>query len=278
MIYLDFGPVGMDLGLLILIISLIAFILDVFFVIRGEHIEKWEIYSELCLTIGSSAFIVSFLYFGFSTINADYNFTYVSTYVNNGMDLIMRISAIWSGQAGSFFFWALLTVLFYILFRNLFKDYAHETFFWRSFVLMAIQLVFLIVLTILGDPFKISAFPMTDGIGLDPVLMTVWNVIHPSIIFIGYAACLIPMVIGIVRISILEEGKIPSFDGKEKLDRFFDFMVSLAWLVMSSGIILGGYWAYITLGWGGFRSWDPVETASLIPWLFLTLYFLLLHF
>jgi cytochrome c biogenesis factor len=81
------------------------------------------------------------------------------------------------------------------------------------------------------------------------------------------------MVIAIARISILEEGKVPDFEGKEKLDRFFDFTVSLAWLGLSTGIIVGAYWAYITLGWGGFWAWDPVETGSLVPWLFITLYF-----
>ncbi|MHA2238233.1 MAG: cytochrome c biogenesis protein CcsA, partial [Candidatus Hodarchaeales archaeon] len=75
------------------------------------------------------------------------------------------------------------------------------------------------------------------------------------------------------RISILENGKIPHFEGKEKLDNFFEFTVSLAWLALSAGIIIGAYWAYITLGWGGFWAWDPVETGSLIPWLFITLYF-----
>jgi cytochrome c biogenesis factor len=125
----------------------------------------------------------------------------------------------------------------------------------------------------MSDPFKLSVVTKTNGIGLNPELMNIWNLIHPLIIFVGYAMCLIPMVIGIVRISILENSEVPIFEGKERLDRLFEFMVSLAWLILSSGIIIGGYWAYTTLGWGGFWAWDPIETASLVPWLFLTLYF-----
>ncbi|UCE14589.1 MAG: cytochrome c biogenesis protein CcsA, partial [Candidatus Heimdallarchaeota archaeon] len=251
----------------------IAFLVDAFLVIAGESLEKWEHYSEMSLSAGCAAFFISFGYFMYLVLTADYSYTYVSDYVNNDMDFLMRVSAIWSGQAGSFFFWGFLATLAYLSFRLMFRDYAHEPVFWRSFVLLTLQVAVLAALTILNDPFQINVFPTTDGVGLNPLLMNMWNVIHPPIIFIGYTLCLIPMVIAITRISILENGRVPNFEGKERLDRFFEFMVSLAWFVLSSGIIVGAYWAYITLGWGGFWAWDPVETASLIPWLFLTLYY-----
>ncbi|MFW9780283.1 MAG: cytochrome c biogenesis protein CcsA [Candidatus Heimdallarchaeota archaeon] len=273
MFYINLGIFGMDLGVVLLFIGLIGLILDLFIVLLGENIERWEDYSEVSLIISGLSLITSFFYFGFSVITADYGFTYVSSFVNNSMDIFMRISAIWSGQAGSYFFWAFLAVVIYLITRLLFRQYSHETFFWRVFALMAFQVAILTLLTILSEPFRIEPIAKTDGIGLNPLLMNFWNFIHPPIIFVGYALCLIPMVIGIVRISILEKGKVPNFDGKDTVDKFFDFVVSLAWLVLGSGIIIGGYWAYITLGWGGFWAWDPVETASLIPWLFLTLYF-----
>lgn len=273
MFYINLGMFGMDLGVVLLLVSLIGLIFDLFIVLLGEYIERWEDYSEISLIISGLALITSFVYFGFSVITADYGFTYVSSFVNNSMDIFMRISAIWSGQAGSYFFWAFLAIVIYTITRLLFRQYSHETFFWRVFALMAFQVALLTLLTILSEPFRIEPIPKTDGIGLNPLLMNFWNFIHPPIIFVGYALCLIPMVIGIVRISILEKGKVPNFDGKDKVDKYFDFVVTLAWLVLGSGIIIGGYWAYVTLGWGGFWAWDPVETASLIPWLFLTLYF-----
>lgn len=271
MIYIEL--LRMDLGVLLLQISLVAFILDAMFLIIKKSSDKWEFFSELSLNTGSVTLISSFIYFGFSVINADYNFVYVISYVNNSMDALLRVSSIWSGQAGSYFFWVFLVTIINLVFRILFRNYAHETFFRRSFVLMTFQLIILTTLTSMSDPFKLSMVTKTNGIGLNPELMNIWNLIHPFIIFIGYAMCLIPMVIGIVRISILENSEVPIFEGKEKLDRLFEFMVSLAWLILSSGIIIGGYWAYTTLGWGGFWAWDPIETASLVPWLFLTLYF-----
>ncbi|MFX1336786.1 MAG: cytochrome c biogenesis protein CcsA [Promethearchaeota archaeon] len=273
MIYIDFGAFGMDLGMLLLLFGLTALLFDVFLVIYGGYIEKWEIYSEICLSASIVAIIVSFMYFSYSIIIADYSFTYVSDHINNNMDFFLRLSAIWSGQSGSYFFWAFLVAIIYLIFRVMFREYAHETIYWRAFVLSALQVAVLVALTLLSDPFKLNDNLVSDGIGLNPLLMTYWNLIHPPVIFIGYALCLIPMVIGITRISILKDGKVPDFEGKEKLDALFEFMVSLAWLVLSFGIIIGAYWAYVTLGWGGFWAWDPVETASLIPWLFITLYF-----
>ncbi len=273
MMYIGFGSIGMDLGSLLLLISIVAFILDALFVISGKYFEKWEFFSELSLIVGGSTLIVSFLYFSYSILSTDYSFAYVSSYVNNRMDLILRISVIWSGQSGSYFLWVFLAAIIYLIYRYLFRNYAHETVIWGSFVLIATQLAILTTLTTMNDPFRLNTFIPDDGIGIDPVLMTVWNVIHPPIIFIGYALCLFPMAIGILRISVLEEGKLPSFAGKEKLDKFNEFIISFAWLFLSSGIIIGAYWSYITLGWGGFWAWDPVETASLVPWLFCTLYY-----
>ncbi len=270
MIYIGFGT---DLGTLILFVALIAFLLDAFLLLAGKYIEKWEIYSEMSLSTGMIAIIISFLYFGYSILTLDYNFFHVSEYASNNMDFLLRLSVIWSSQAGSYFFWAFLIAILYLIFRLLFRAYAHEPIFWRSFVLAGLQIALLVFLTLLSEPFRINASPPSDGLGLNPLLMNIWNVIHPPIIFISYAFCFIPMVIAISRISILEDGKVPDFEGKEKLDQLFEFAVSLAWLALSSGIIVGGYWAYITLGWGGFWAWDPVETGSLIPWLFITLYF-----
>ncbi|NHJ01144.1 MAG: hypothetical protein EAX86_03335 [Candidatus Heimdallarchaeota archaeon] len=270
MFYIGFG---IDLGAIILIVAFLALLLDAFFVLAGKYLEKWEIYSEISLLIGASALLISFFYFAFLIVTTDFNFYFVSEYVNSRMDFFLRLSTIWSSQPGSYFFWAFLISIIYFSFRILFRQFAHEAIFWRSFVLAALHLALLVFLTIINDPFKLNKEVPLDGLGLNPLLMNIWNVIHPPIIFISYALCLLPMVIAIARLSVLEDGKVPEFEGKEKLDGFFDFTVSLAWLALSIGIILGAYWAYITLGWGGFWAWDPVETASLIPWLFITFYF-----
>ncbi|MFW9992389.1 MAG: cytochrome c biogenesis protein CcsA [Candidatus Odinarchaeota archaeon] len=275
---LGFGIIELELGTLLLLVSLVALLVDVFLVFFGKYIEKWENLSELSLMIGSTTLIISFCYFSYSVLSGDYSLIYVRNFVSNDMDFFLRLSAIWSGQAGSYFFWAFLILICYLIFRQSFRYNAHETVIWRSFLFSGLQVATMTALTLLTNPFEINHIPTDNGYGLNPLLMNIWNIIHPPIIFIGYALCMLPAVIAIAKISTLEDGKVPDFESKKSLDRFLEFNISLAWLILSSGIVIGAYWAYVTLGWGGFWAWDPVETGSLIPWLFLTLYYHGKHF
>ena len=88
MIYVEL--LGMDLGALLLLICLVAFIFDAIFVIINKSIENWEFYSKLSLNIGSLSLIFSFIYFGFSAVTADYSFIYIIAYINTSMDTLMR--------------------------------------------------------------------------------------------------------------------------------------------------------------------------------------------
>ncbi|MHA2297761.1 MAG: cytochrome c biogenesis protein CcsA [Candidatus Hodarchaeales archaeon] len=278
MIDIGFGIIELELGTLLLLVSFVALLLDAALLLSGKYIEKWELLSESSLVTGSTTLILSFGYFSYSVLSGDYTLMYVRRHVSNDMDFFMRLSAIWSGQAGSYFFWAFLILISYIIFRQLFRDSAHESVIWRSFLLSSIQITILLALTLLSDPFAINPDLVTNGVGLNPLLMNIWNIIHPPVIFIGYALCMLPTVVAIAKISVLKDGKTPDFAVKKKLDNFIEFLISLAWFVLSSGIIIGAYWAYITLGWGGFWAWDPIETASLVPWFFLTLYYHGKHF
>ncbi|MFX1476315.1 MAG: cytochrome c biogenesis protein CcsA, partial [Promethearchaeota archaeon] len=273
MIDIGFGIIELELGTLLLLVSLAALLIDALLVLFGKHIDNWEQLSEISLMTGSTTLIISFGYFSYSVLSGDYSLIYVRNFVSNDMDFLMRLSALWSGQAGSYFFWAFLVLISYLLFRHFFRYQAHDLVIWRTFILSAVQVAAIIALTLFNNPFEINYVPTTNGFGLNPLLMNFWNIIHPPIIFTGYALCMIPMAVAIAKISALEDRKVPEFVSKQKLDDYIEFIISLAWLVLSSGIIIGAYWAYITLGWGGFWAWDPVETASLIPWFFLTLYY-----
>jgi cytochrome c biogenesis factor len=96
----------LELGTFLLLVGLLGLIWDAFFIMSGKYIEKWELASEISLVIGNGALISSFLYFGYAHVTADYSFVNVSTNVSNDMDFMLRVSAIWSGQAGSYLFWA----------------------------------------------------------------------------------------------------------------------------------------------------------------------------
>jgi cytochrome c-type biogenesis protein CcmF len=103
-------------------------------------------------------------------------------------------------------------------------------------------------------------FLPADGNGLNALLVNFWMTVHPPLMFIGYATMTIPFAAAIVYLFTKE-------DGWEELGRQW---ARFTWLFLGMGIAVGGVWAYLVLGWGGFWAWDPVETASFIPWLTLT--------
>jgi len=102
-------------------------------------------------------------------------------------------------------------------------------------------------------------------------LTTIWNVIHPPIIFIGYALILVPFSVKLAGFTLSTEER--NQDPIPVVSSYTRFTTAASWVALSAGIAIGGYWAYETLGWGGYWAWDPVETTSLIPWLLITAFY-----
>ena len=193
----------------------------------------------------------AFLFYLFITYQFQYKYVY--GYSSRDLPFGFLISSFWAGQEGSFLFWTLMNALLGILFIKTSKKYEAPGMFFFSII----QLFFLAIL-IKASPFTTYAQTPPDGSGLNPLLQNFWMVIHPPILFIGYAAAAFPFVMAIASL----------------VRRDFDDWVkhALPWTVFTSltlgaGIILGAFWAYETLGWGGYWGWDPVENSSLIPWL-----------
>jgi cytochrome c biogenesis factor len=137
---------------------------------------------------------------------------------------------------------------------------------------MCASAILIAVNAVLSNPFRLVEGPIpTDGLGLNPLLRTFWNTIHPPLVFIAYALILVPFAIKLAGFTVrTEERNTDLIPTVESISRF---STVLAWIFLSLGIVIGGYWAYIVLGWGGYWAWDPVETTSLIPWLLLTCYY-----
>jgi cytochrome c-type biogenesis protein CcmF len=163
------------------------------------------------------------------------------------------ISAFWAGQEGSFLLWALVIALLGVVFLKSARNLeAHA-----MIAVNAIQAFFLLIL-LKASPFALQAHSPAEGAGLNPLLQNPWMVIHPPILFVGYAAITFPLAIALAALL------------KRQYDQWIK--IALPWVLFSSltlgaGIIIGGYWAYGVLGWGGYWGWDPVENSSLIAWL-----------
>ena len=118
--------------------------------------------------------------------------------------------------------------------------------------------IFLLVLLLKKSPFALLPDVPPDGRGLNPLLKDFWMVIHPPVVFVGYAALAVPFAYALAALTA---------------NKYEDWVrLTLPWagfscLSLGAGIFIGAYWAYKVLGWGGYWGWDPVENASLVPWI-----------
>jgi cytochrome c-type biogenesis protein CcmF len=199
---------------------------------------------------------LSFFLLGYHFLTRDFRLSYVTSYSSSDLSILYTISAIWAGQEGSFLLWAFLSLLLGIFLIKYLKEDEN-----LGMLIYNLQILGLLYLLLRQSPFVLLKNVPTDGKGLNPLLLNPWMAIHPPFMFLGYASFGIPFTFAI----LLALKK--SFN--EYYSKAYKWII-FSWVSMGAGIILGGFWAYETLGWGGYWGWDPVENASLIPWLLMT--------
>jgi len=186
----------------------------------------------------------------------DYRIEYVSQYSGNDLPTHYQFASFWAGQKGSFLIWLVWGTLLGLLVQRAAGPSKAEAAVMGIYTLTVLALLLILIRE---NPFKMLPQTPADGAGLNPLLQNNWMVIHPPIMFIGYAAAAIPFAFAMASLWRRD------YDGWAA--RAFPFALG-GFLILGTAILMGGYWAYKTLGWGGFWGWDPVENASLIPWLF----------
>ncbi len=199
---------------------------------------------------------LSFLFLGYHFLTRDFRLSYVASYSSSDLSTLYTISAIWAGQEGSFLLWAFLSLLLGIFLIKYLKEEEN-----LGMLIYNLQILGLLYLLLRQSPFVLLENVPIDGKGLNPLLLNPWMAIHPPFMFLGYAAFGIPFTFALL-LALKKSFK----DFYSKTYKWVIF----SWVSMGAGIILGGFWAYETLGWGGYWGWDPVENASLIPWLLMT--------
>jgi len=243
--------------------------------------RQWRSWGRKSFNIHAlMVFLASFVLM-YILLNRFYEYRYVWIHMENDLPLGYKIASFWAGQEGSLLFWALMQVVFGLLIIRFEKKWESPvmTFFSISQVFMLSMLLGLRFGSIrIGfDPFLLlrmapenlgNAFfqnpdylaSIADGNGLNPLLRNFWMMSHPPVTFIGYAAVLVPFCFALAGLW------------KRK---FHDWIrPALPWTILGvfflgAGILLGGVWAYESLTFGGFWAWDPIENASLVPWLVL---------
>lgn len=190
----------------------------------------------------------------------DYSLEYVASYTDKVLPVFYRLTAFWAGQPGSMLFWALGTAIFgciYFVAKDA-RGQEESTSLWFWAFFHTIMAFFCLVLTCWSNPFMVLDPVPVDGHGLNPLLQNPGMIFHPPLLFLGYAGFTVPCCLGLAQ---LLAGVPPTWG---PTTRPF-FIVS--WVLLTAGIVLGAWWAYMELGWGGYWAWDPVENASLLPWL-----------
>ena len=223
---------------------------------RGDLVLSAErsVYAVfLLLALASSGVVAAFL-------GDRFEYWYVANYSNRELELFYKITGLWAGQRGSLLFWALLLGFFSSLavFMNRAKN--REFMPYVAGVLQTILAFFIVVLLFASvNPFEQLGFTPANGRGLNPQLQNYWMTIHPPTLYLGFTAFTIPFAFGI---AALLSGRLDS-----RWIQLTRRWILTSWLFLSVGIVMGMRWAYEELGWGGYWFWDPVENASLLPWL-----------
>jgi len=193
----------------------------------------------------------------------DFNVEYVAAYTSRNLPIFYTWSALYAGQKGSLLFWATVLSVFGSLALVLTPRRQRELLPYVAAVVSLVAAFFISVMLFGGaNPFRRLPYTPVDGSGLNPQLQNPGMVFHPPMLYLGYISITIPFAFAMAA--------LPS----KRLDT--DWLVAirkwtlLSWLFLSIGICLGMWWAYVELGWGGYWAWDPVENASLLPWLTMT--------
>jgi cytochrome c-type biogenesis protein CcmF len=200
---------------------------------------------------------------------SDFSIKYIAAHSNRDLPFYFKISSIWGGQEGSLLFWGwLLTVYSSLVIMQNWRKHSSMMPYVTA-VLMTTSLFFTSMHLFAVNPFnqtvilssQTSPLPFVprDGNGLNPLLQDAYMVIHPPMLYLGFVGFAVPFAFAMAAMVTKQLG--------DTWIRTTRRWTMVAWMFLSIGILLGGKWAYHELGWGGFWAWDPVENASLMPWL-----------
>lgn len=279
------GKIGQFLIVLSFAASLLSTI-AYFFAVKNKNLEdkSWTYIGRVSFLISTLSIIGIGITLFYLILNHYNEYNYVYSHSSKELPVYYIISAFWEGQEGSFWLWAFWQALLgHILIwkaksweNGVMVSVALSQTFLASmllgveilgirigsspFILLRDEVDLKAMVPIFADPetYKNYLSFITDGRGLNPLLQNYWMVIHPPTLFLGFASMLVPFAYGIAALW---------------QRRYKDWVkpvlpwVSFAVMTLGAGIIMGSFWAYEALNFGGFWAWDPVENASIIPWL-----------
>ncbi len=214
--------------------------------------------------IGMSVFcLLAFGVLTYAYLVSDFSLKTVASNSTTLQPLFYKIAAVWSNHEGSMLLWMLVLALYTSLIVFLGRGGERLTSAALG-VMGLLSAAFLLFILFTSSPFTRIDPPLFEGVGLNPLLQDPGAVMHPPMLYLGYVGLAAAFSYAAAALILSEPAQSDSWAGAARP------FIMLAWITLTIGIALGSWWAYYTLGWGGFWFWDPVENASLMPWLVAT--------
>jgi cytochrome c-type biogenesis protein CcmF len=242
-----------------LALALYCFVVGIVAAVRKDAIGYRL--AETARRAGMASFVAVLVAAGalvYAALTDDFSIAYILHHSNRALPAPYKFAVLWSGQEGSILFWCLLLSAYGFVLRLRHKI-DQRLVAMASMVLAGIQVFFLILVNFVANPFGMMDRLAADGNGLNPLLQYPEMVIHPPMLYLGYVGVSVPFAFALAALIMRYPG--------EKWIHITRRWTMVAWLFLTFGISLGAHWAYAVLGWGGYWGWDPVENASLLPWL-----------
>lgn len=230
--------------------------------------ERFRIAAMRAFLLSGLGVLLAIVCLGVLLQRDDFSNVYVYGHSNLALPAVFKLTAIWAGSAGSLLWWTLILMVYASFFIALTRKAPRLMTSWALFFVGLNLVFFLAINNLLANPFASwtevlagteSLFSPPDGRGLNPQLQHWAMIIHPPMLYTGYIGFLFPFALAMGAL-------ITRMEGREWLPMVRRWTM-VAWLILGVGIVLGGGWAYMELGWGGYWAWDPVENASFMPWL-----------
>lgn len=247
---------------LALALSIYAFIIFILGIYKQDQrlVDSGKAASLIVFIMATISMLILFTALGTS----QFQFEYVAAYTSSDLPILYKLAALWAGNAGSLLLWTFFLTMYtaMVVYSRKMKNNPLTPY--VAAIMLANTIFFYLILGFVAKPFVLlDKIPM-EGRGLNPMLQDPGMLLHPVTLYLGYVGLAVPFAFAIAALIV------------KSVDAFWLRMTRrwtiIAWMFLTLGNVIGGYWAYMELGWGGYWAWDPVENASFMPWLTVTAY------
>ena len=250
-----------EIGHVALILALVMALVQFFFPIVGAHrgIQSWVALAQPVARAQLLFLLIAYGCLTYAFLVNDFSVRYVATNSNTALPTIYLISGVWGAHEGSLLLWA-LTLSLWTGAVTIFSRNVPRVMLARVIGVMGMVSVgFLLFMLLTSNPFERLLNAPAEGRDLNPLLQDPGLAIHPPMLYMGYVGFSIAFAFAI---AAMLGGRLDA-----AWARWSRPWTNIAWVFLTLGIMLGSWWAYYELGWGGWWFWDPVENASFMPWL-----------